>query len=286
MWLDCILLFPLIMLGLEKLVKEKKGMLYCVTLGLSILSNYYISIMICLFMVIYFICLLILEGKRRARDFFISLGPVWRIFTDSRGAGRLCALPEIAALQSTASGDFNFPKTYEMYFSIFDMLARHIGNVQTETGLEHWPNIYCGVAVFMFFLLYLACKKIPVKEKAVFCRTAASVFCQLFNQCTEFYLARVPLSEQPALPPVLYLHFPDTVHVLPGLYASGRNTEKTYCGRILGVRLLCASGTEAGDGPRRSTLLYSMWQSSFWRSMQALSIFIRTRADPEQRQLY
>lgn len=39
MWLDCILLFPLIMLGLEKLVKEKKGMLYCVTLGLSILSK-------------------------------------------------------------------------------------------------------------------------------------------------------------------------------------------------------------------------------------------------------
>ncbi|MCA5010604.1 YfhO family protein, partial [Clostridioides difficile] len=45
MWLDCILLFPLIMLGLEKLVKEKKCFLYCITLGLSILSNYYISIM-------------------------------------------------------------------------------------------------------------------------------------------------------------------------------------------------------------------------------------------------
>ena len=40
MWLDCILLFPLIMLGLEKLVKEKKGMLYCVTLGLSIPVSY------------------------------------------------------------------------------------------------------------------------------------------------------------------------------------------------------------------------------------------------------
>jgi len=36
MWLDCILLFPLIMLGLEKLVKEKKCFLYCLTLGLSI----------------------------------------------------------------------------------------------------------------------------------------------------------------------------------------------------------------------------------------------------------
>ena len=169
MWLDCILLFPLIMLGLERLVKEKKGMLYCVTLGLSILSNYYISIMICLFMVIYFICLLILEGKRRTKDFFISLVQFGGYSLIAGALAAFVLLPEIAALQSTASGDFNFPKTYEMYFSIFDMIARHIGNVQSETGLNHWPNIYCGVAVFLFFLLYLACRKIPVKEKAVFC---------------------------------------------------------------------------------------------------------------------
>ena len=52
LWLDCIMLFPLILLGLEQLVKEKKGTLYCITLGLSILSNYYISIMICIFTVI------------------------------------------------------------------------------------------------------------------------------------------------------------------------------------------------------------------------------------------
>lgn len=169
MWLDCILLFPLIMLGLERLVREKKGMLYCLALGLSILSNYYISIMICLFMVIYYICLLILEGKRRGKDFFISLLQFGGYSLIAGATAAVVLLPEIAALQGTASGDFNFPKNFEMYFPIFDMLARHIGNVQTETGLDHWPNIYCGVAVFMFFLLYLACRRIPVKEKAVFC---------------------------------------------------------------------------------------------------------------------
>ena len=169
MWLDCILLFPLIMLGLERLVKEKKGLLYCITLGISILSNYYISIMICVFMVMYFLCLLILEGRRSMKDFFISLGQfgVYSLIAGALAAAVL--LPEIFALQSTASGSFNFPQTYEAYFSIFDMLARHIGNVQTETGLNHWPNIYCGVAVYMFFLLYLACRRIPVKEKTVTC---------------------------------------------------------------------------------------------------------------------
>lgn len=167
MWLDCILLFPLIMLGMERLVKEKKGTLYCVTLGLSILSNYYISIMICMFMVLYFICLLILEGRRSVKDCFVSL---LQFAGYSLIAGALAAvvlLPEIFALQSTASGNINFPRKWEAYFSIFDMLARHIGNVQTEIGLDHWPNIFCGVAVYMFFLLFLICKKIPAKEKAV-----------------------------------------------------------------------------------------------------------------------
>ncbi|MBQ2426213.1 MAG: YfhO family protein, partial [Lachnospiraceae bacterium] len=78
-------------------------------------------------------------------------------------------LPEIYALQSTASGDINFPKTLTSYFSIFDMIARHLTCVETEIGLDHWPNIYCGAAVLMFFLLYVVCKKISVKERAVYC---------------------------------------------------------------------------------------------------------------------
>lgn len=169
MWLDCILLFPLIVYGLERLVKEQKGMLYCVTLGLSILSNYYISIMTCLFLVLYFIALLIMEKPgpvRKYVDSCVRFG-IYSLLSGGLAAGIL--LPEIYALQSTASGDFDFPKAWSSYFPIFDMIARHIGNVETEIGLDHWPNIYCGVAVFLFFLLYLACKKIAVKEKAVYC---------------------------------------------------------------------------------------------------------------------
>ncbi len=79
-----------------------------------------------------------------------QLFPVWCIrFWRVRWRLRVL-LPEIAALQSTASGDFNFPTTLEIYFPIFDMIARHIGNVQVETGLDHWPNLYCGVAVLHF----------------------------------------------------------------------------------------------------------------------------------------
>ena len=169
MWLDCIFLLPLILYGLEQLVREKKGLFYCVTLGLSILSNYYISIMICIFMVMYVIVQVILYPPKGVKE-LAATGVRFGFY--SLLAGGLAAvvlLPEIYALQATASGDFSFPKTISCYFSIFDMIARHIGNVGTEIGLDHWPNIYCGVAVLMFLLLYLGAKKITVREKAVYC---------------------------------------------------------------------------------------------------------------------
>ena len=168
MWLDCILLFPVILFGLERLVKEKKGMVYCIALGLSILSNYYISIMICIYMVIYAAVLVILYPPKKGKEFAATAGRFTLYSLLAGGLAAVVLLPEIYALQATASGNFDFPKTVSSYFSIFDMIARHMGNVQTEIGLDHWPNIYCGVAVLMLLLLYLGNKNIKIKEKAVY----------------------------------------------------------------------------------------------------------------------
>ncbi len=169
MWLDCIWLLPLILYGLEQLVREKKGMFYCITLGLSILSNYYISIMICIFLVMYVIAQIILYPQMGIKG-LAAAGVRFGFYSLlAGGLAAIVLLPEIYALQATASGDFDFPKTVSCYFSIFDMIARHIGNVGTEIGLDHWPNIYCGVAVLMFLLLFLGAKKITVREKTVYC---------------------------------------------------------------------------------------------------------------------
>lgn len=167
MWLDCIILFPLIMLGLERLVRGENAMLYVIALGLSILSNYYISIMTCIFMVIYFICLNVLEGVGDARVVGLR---VLRFGLYSLIAGGLAAvtlLPEIYALQMTASSDFNFPQTATQYFTIIDMFARQMPFVETEQGLDHWPNIYAGALVFLLLPLYFMNRKIELREKIV-----------------------------------------------------------------------------------------------------------------------
>ena len=168
MWLDCIILFPIVCLGIERLVKTGKGLLYTLILGLCILSNYYISIMICLFMVIYFISLNVMDNENNWRKFAIASIRFAVYSLLAGGLSALVLLPEIYALKLTASGDFDFPSTFNSYFSIFDMIARHMGNVKVEIGLDHWPNIFCGVGIFLFVVLYILNRKISKKEKAVY----------------------------------------------------------------------------------------------------------------------
>lgn len=161
MWLDCIVLAPLILLGLECLVKEGKYKLYCLSLGIAILSNYYICIMICIFLVLYFLIVLLplAERKIRACMYFASFSLL------AGGIGALFLIPEVLALQLSRFSSADFPNKLTEYFSVFDVLARHSFNVAIETGLDHWPNIYCSVAVFVLFPLYLVNKGISSHEK-------------------------------------------------------------------------------------------------------------------------
>lgn len=160
MWLDNVILAPLIILGLEKLFYEKKYFLYVVTLGISILSDYYLSIMICMFVVLWFVMLLLQEPKRQKQCI-----PFAGYSLLAGGLGAILLLPTYFALHFTDFGKFNFPKEITSYFSIFDMLARHFMNVATEQRLDHWPNIYCGVAVLILVPLFVLNKKVDLKEK-------------------------------------------------------------------------------------------------------------------------
>lgn len=164
MWLDCMVLLPVIFLGLERLIKEDKCYLYCICLGLAILSNYYIAIMICITLVIYFVIrLILLKGTDINYPKKILNFCLFSLLAG--GLAGIVLLPEIAALSYTASGNFSFPRDWSSYFSMYDMIARHLMNVEVEIGLKHWPNIYCGVGILLFIPLYFMNDEISFKEK-------------------------------------------------------------------------------------------------------------------------
>ena len=181
MWLDCVLLLPLVVLGLEKLVYEGRGLLYSITLGFTILSNYYIAIMVCISMVIYFIVLIVSRPVPEDKTEYARI--ILRFIVYSLLAGAFAAvvlLPEMYALEYTASGKINFPKTLTRYFSFVTIFKRHLINTPVSLGLDHMPNIYCGVAVLVLFPLYIMCNKISLREK-IMKVIALIVFLVAFN---------------------------------------------------------------------------------------------------------
>lgn len=163
MWLDCVILLPFILMGLERLVFEQKPFLYCITLALSILTNYYISIMICIFLVFYYIYLVCM--KKGWWDKFYSLGDFAVFSLLAGGMAAVLLIPEVCAILATDFGDISFPQKVESYFSVMEMLARHCVAVSVEKGLDHWPNIYCGVSAFLCVPLYVLNERIPARRR-------------------------------------------------------------------------------------------------------------------------
>lgn len=53
MWFDSIAMLPLVMLGIERIVKGGNGKMFCFSLFYALYCNYYIGFMLCLFSCLY-----------------------------------------------------------------------------------------------------------------------------------------------------------------------------------------------------------------------------------------
>ena len=160
MWMDCIALAPLIILGLEKLVKHNKPMLYYITLAASILCNFYISMIICIFLVIYF-AVLFFEKKSGKLRAFISFA--WYSLL-AGGTGAILLIPE-AIILSFSGSDSNLPDTMKWYFGIIEELSRLCIGAEPHTGNDHWPSMYCGAFTLLLVVMYMFNKEIRWYKK-------------------------------------------------------------------------------------------------------------------------
>ena len=117
MWMDVIMIFPLIMLGFERLMRDKNPKLYTLTLFYALYCNYYIGFIVCLFLVLWFI---LYNHKNIKKFFFDGI----RFGVCSLLAGGMAAfllLPAYFGIMSTAAGDMKLPK-WEWYGNIFNLL--------------------------------------------------------------------------------------------------------------------------------------------------------------------
>lgn len=161
MWMDSIAIVPLIVLGLERLMKNGNVSLYTTTLAISIISNYYISIIICIFLVLYFFLLLLEEKENRVKGTVRFAGASLL----AGGMGAVLIIPEAILLGYASTSGNTFPDKIEWYFNIVAELARSCFLTEVYIGKDHWPNLYCGAFALLFLVLYWCNRQISWKKK-------------------------------------------------------------------------------------------------------------------------
>lgn len=162
MWLDCIFIFPIIMLGMEKMFTKKDSRLYILALLYSFICNYYISFMICIFLALWFFTLHFNSFK----DLFIKVLRFAAASLTTAALSAVVLVPAYMGIMTTASAQFELPE-WNFYGSFADTLRSHLfcSEVMTNQITDAGTNLYCGIFTILLAFMFFFMKKVKLEKK-------------------------------------------------------------------------------------------------------------------------
>ena len=165
MWMWGIALAPLVMTGLEKLIDGGSPVLYTLMMTATVITNYYIAMVVGIFVIVYLIVLCVEKlpgvlGTLRA----LLLTGVSTVL--AAGAAAFLLVPEAFAIGQTSFIEKDFPDSVELYMPFTKLLLRSMMAVEPETGLSHEPGIYASLLTLMLIAAYFLNKRISLRCKA------------------------------------------------------------------------------------------------------------------------
>ncbi len=168
MWLDAMIYLPMIMLGVEGLVKEGKFALYTAALSLTFVANFYIGYMVAIFTAAYFFYAYFTTCQYGPGNFkrFIKRGALFAAFSLLSAA--IAAFMLIPAYFSLTLGKFTFSNpsfAVKAKFVLFDMLPKFMFAAYDTCRPEGLPTLYTGTLTLIMLPLYFTNNRIDVKKK-------------------------------------------------------------------------------------------------------------------------
>lgn len=162
MWLDAVFVFPLIILGMERMFTKKDSRMYIGALFYSFFCNYYISFMICLFLVLWFFTF----HFRSVKDFFFKGLRFAAASLITAALAAVVLLPAYKGIMTTASAEFGLPE-WEFYGSFADTLRSHLfcSEVMTNQITDAGTNLYCGIFTIIMAFMFFFIKEISFEKK-------------------------------------------------------------------------------------------------------------------------
>lgn len=153
LWVDGVILLPLIFLGLNQLLKGQSTKLYIISLAAVLMINYYIGWMIAIFVGAYTVIFTLCKAYETTQSYL-------KVFLKWLGAslvsGALAAwilIPTFKALASSKMGVQQLIFAFKFEYNPLNMIAKFVNGAFDFTQLpKGTPNIFVGSAVLILFL--------------------------------------------------------------------------------------------------------------------------------------
>lgn len=160
MWLDSVLLLPLLIRAIDRYLKKEPNHLILITFALWV-TNFYTGLMVLFFGFLYFIVQLLPNTKEKWRLF---LNYIWHSALASFSAAFVLLPVFFEMLTSKSQDDSQWALSFQ-FNPLQELTKLALGSYdfqEMQTGL---PNIYFSLTLLFFVLLYFFNQKIALKKK-------------------------------------------------------------------------------------------------------------------------
>ncbi|NLB27910.1 MAG: YfhO family protein [Clostridiaceae bacterium] len=165
MWLDTLIFLPLVLLALVRQVRDKKWLLYPLSLALLLVTNYYLAFFACLFLALYYPVILFRYTRdRQPPERLKAFGTTAGLTLIGAALSAVLIYPVYRSLAITSAAGDRFPETVELLGRPLAYLGQLFPFLQ-PTVRSGSPNLYCGLPVLLLLPVFFLSGRIRLREK-------------------------------------------------------------------------------------------------------------------------
>ncbi|MBQ3842954.1 MAG: YfhO family protein [Ruminiclostridium sp.] len=190
MWLDGVMILPIVVYGIEKLIDNGKFIMLTVSLVYAFVTCFYIGYMIGIFSAIYFLYYACVSHRKKLYRVFIQRG---LLFTGVAIVSvMMAAFMLLPVYHSLSYGKFDFSdnvteaKEITTNFHFIEILDKMFPGTYDTCRMSGLPFVYCGTLVLIMLPLFFFSKKIRGRD-----RIGAAVIISVL--CVSMYIRQVDM---------------------------------------------------------------------------------------------
>ena len=171
MWIDCLIWLPMVTYGIEQLVKYGKFRMFVIFLSLTVMSNFYIGWMVCIYVALYYFAYSIGHGDRSGNPTgeknhflksFFRIG-VWSLVAIAISMVIIWTAYYSLQFGKTTFSSPNWKPTFRFDFAY--LVGKFFPGTYDTVRPEGLPFVYCGVLSLLLVPIYFMSSKFTNREK-------------------------------------------------------------------------------------------------------------------------